>query len=149
MGRQERERTDDFCYRAGIAMGGAGIIVLLCMERMHLSIEDIHIPCALHYLTGFYCPGCGGTRAVKALLQGDILKSILYHPVVFPGVLLYLLFMGTQTVERISRGKIKSGMHFYDAYLWVLLFFIILQCIIKNILVLIFHTDILQRIARL
>lgn len=32
--------------------------------------------------TGLYCPGCGGTRAVKALLRGQIGMSLYYHPFV-------------------------------------------------------------------
>lgn len=39
-------------------------------------------PCLFHTLTGAYCPGCGGTRAVKSLLKGKILLSALYHPLV-------------------------------------------------------------------
>lgn len=40
-------------------------------------------PCLFYHLTGFYCPGCGGTRAVRYLLQGRVIKSIQYHPLVF------------------------------------------------------------------
>ena len=40
------------------------------------------IPCAFHLLTGFYCPGCGGTRAVVYLLQGQIGRSFQYHPLI-------------------------------------------------------------------
>ncbi|MBQ2106068.1 MAG: DUF2752 domain-containing protein, partial [Lachnospiraceae bacterium] len=29
------------------------------------------MPCVVQELTGLYCPGCGGTRALKALLKGD------------------------------------------------------------------------------
>lgn len=39
-------------------------------------------PCLFHLLTGFYCPGCGGTRAVQLLLRGEIGKSFQYHPFV-------------------------------------------------------------------
>ena len=31
---------------------------------------------------GGYCPGCGGTRAFRALLAGNLLLSIRYHPLV-------------------------------------------------------------------
>ena len=27
--------------------------------------------CVLHNLTGYYCPGCGGTRAIHALLHSS------------------------------------------------------------------------------
>ncbi len=35
-------------------------------------------PCMMQKLTGLYCPGCGGTRAVRALLAGHPLQSFLY-----------------------------------------------------------------------
>ncbi len=38
--------------------------------------------CVLHNLTGYYCPGCGGTRAIHALLHGHIVRSFFYHPIV-------------------------------------------------------------------
>ena len=28
--------------------------------------------CPLHRFTGLYCAGCGGTRAIRALLHGDL-----------------------------------------------------------------------------
>ena len=29
-------------------------------------------PCLFHLLTGLYCPGCGGTRAVRAMMAGNL-----------------------------------------------------------------------------
>lgn len=40
------------------------------------------LPCLFRLFTGLYCPGCGGTRAVKALLRGQIGMSLYYHPFV-------------------------------------------------------------------
>lgn len=40
------------------------------------------MPCLFQMMTGLYCPGCGGTRAVRALLSGHPVLSFLYHPVV-------------------------------------------------------------------
>ena len=41
-------------------------------------------PCAFNKLTGLYCPGCGNTRALAALVHGDIVdcfaKNILFIP---------------------------------------------------------------------
>lgn len=37
-------------------------------------------PCLFNKLTGYYCPGCGNTRAVLAIMSGKILKSIGYNP---------------------------------------------------------------------
>lgn len=40
------------------------------------------LPCLFRFFTGLYCPGCGGTRAVKALLSGRIFMSLYFHPFV-------------------------------------------------------------------
>lgn len=42
----------------------------------------LHMPCMFQLMTGLYCPGCGGTRAVKYLLTGQFGKSLQYHPLV-------------------------------------------------------------------
>lgn len=55
------------------------------------------IPCLFHLLTGLYCPGCGGTRAVWYLLHGQILKSVQYHPL----VLYMALVLGTELICRL------------------------------------------------
>lgn len=47
-------------------------------------------PCLFHFLTGFYCPGCGGTRAVRLLLEGNLAGSFCYHPFVLYMVLAVL-----------------------------------------------------------
>ena len=39
----------------------------------------LQVPCAFYRLTGFYCPGCGGTRALLSLLQGHVLQALWYH----------------------------------------------------------------------
>lgn len=41
--------------------------------------------------------------------------------------------MISQTIERISRGKIHIGMHYRDLYLWIALVIAILNCLIKNL----------------
>ena len=42
-----------------------------------LVLENITFPeCGVHKLLHIYCPGCGMTRAVEALAQGDILLSL-------------------------------------------------------------------------
>nr|WP_024837284.1 DUF2752 domain-containing protein [Clostridium sp. 12(A)] len=48
-------------------------------------------PCLFQSLTGLYCPGCGGTRAVLSLLSGDLRMSFQYHPLVLYTVFVILL----------------------------------------------------------
>ena len=52
------------------------------ISRIIGEIARQGFPCLFHLLTGLYCPGCGGTRAFRALLAGNLLLSIRYHPLV-------------------------------------------------------------------
>ncbi len=47
-----------------------------------MAAAILSLPCLFRLFTGLYCPGCGGTRAVLALLSGNIRKSFFYHPFV-------------------------------------------------------------------
>ena len=54
-------------------------------------------PCLFHRITGWYCPGCGGTRAIKYLLKGDIIKSLQYHPL----IVYVVLIVGLEAVRSL------------------------------------------------
>lgn len=59
-------------------------------------------PCMMQKLTGLYCPGCGGTRAVRALLAGHPLQSFLYHPFVLYAVVLMGILIFFRLAEKVS-----------------------------------------------
>lgn len=82
-------------------------------------------PCLFHFLTGFYCPGCGGTRAVRALLRGDVVKSFCYHPFVLYAVIAALAeggFWLKTLLEGKQKGKrLNHAQDFHRRYgRWVL-----------------------------
>ena len=70
-------------------------------------------PCLFHLITGFYCPGCGGTRAVKYLLHGQILKSIRYRPLVFYAVKRYQEFVYLGVVVILINWVLKNILLLY------------------------------------
>lgn len=75
---------DKCFYIIGWVFIAIGIIVFALYRAGVLPV--IHVaPCMIHSMTGYYCPGCGGTRATYALLHGKIITSLYYHPIVVYG----------------------------------------------------------------
>lgn len=73
-------------------------------EKLSALFWETGIPCVFHLVTGAYCPGCGGTRAAKALLTGRMLDSFRYNPVVLYGA----AAVGFLAVRWIAAGRGKG-----------------------------------------
>lgn len=141
------EEQDRYVYIAG------WIVLVLCASLLVISkwmgINFIKIlpPCLFHAATGYYCPGCGGSRAVLMLLSGHLIKSALYHPFFFYGVCVGGWFMLSQSIQRVSKGKIAIGMHYKDRYLWIAILLIAMNWIIKNEVLFFWSVDLLKLIG--
>jgi hypothetical protein len=61
--------------------------------------------CPFHSLTGWLCPGCGGTRAVAELLRGDFASAMALNPVAVILVLATLAFAFVQALYLWRKGK--------------------------------------------
>jgi len=62
-----------------------GMVVLLATGLVLLRIYNpatskFFPPCPVHYLTGWYCPGCGSLRAIHQLLQGNVRAAWAMNP---------------------------------------------------------------------
>ena len=124
-----------------------GIALLALKQQLNIKLSTYQIPCVFHQITGYYCPGCGGTRAVKSLLHGQLLRSFCYHPVVIYGTVLYLIYMITQTLKRVTRGKFKWVLNYHDYWLWTGLVIMLVNWLLKNAFLLFLNVDLLQLIG--
>jgi len=131
---QRKELTAETAFFVvGIILAAIAIVIAALFALFPEVFARFKFPCMFHEITGLYCPGCGGTRAVKALLGGHVVKSFLYNPVVLYGAVMYILFMGSQLLERLTRGKVK-GLKYRHLYLWLALVIVVVNCLVRNIL---------------
>ena len=116
-----KRTLDDILYPAVLCAAAVLAAAVLVYVRWfsHIPLPTCWIYEELH----LYCPGCGCTRAFEALLRGDILRSLRYNAAVCyfaAGVTVYLL---TQTVQRLSRGKLRCGLRYRTSTsIWALAF---------------------------
>lgn len=73
-------------YVKSMAFLFSSILLILIYEQI-----PIKVPCLFELVTGYYCPGCGVTRVLFALLHGDIKQAFAYNYLVM--ILLPLFFI--------------------------------------------------------
>lgn len=130
---------EDYLYLTGwifLVLGLTGS--LLYLKAIVPILENTGYTCIVYRLFGIYCPGCGGTRALSALLQGHFLVSAWYHPLVIYTIIIFGGFMISQTLARLHFGKVK-GWRFHEWHLYAAVAIMIGNFILKNILLLGFH----------
>lgn len=103
-------------------------------------IRLLRMPCVFQMMTGLYCPGCGGTRALWFLLHGDILKSLWYHPLIFYTAMLLIWWMISEMRKRCF-GKNGFKLHRWMIVGGILITFV--NWVWKNAVLLIWHVPLI------
>lgn len=130
---ETNRKTDHNLYIAGLYIFSIIAVMIVIKKITGVTLADKIPPCMFHRITGYQCPGCGGTRAVLALFHGDIRQSLLYHPIVGYTVLLGGWFMISQTAEHMTKGRIRIGMHYRNIYLWIALGIVCVHFVTANL----------------
>lgn len=71
---------------------------------------------------------------MNALLHGQVIQSLWYHPLVPYTAALYLAFMVSWTVAKLHLFGLKSGMKFRPGYMYGMLVIIGVNFLLKNVL---------------
>ncbi len=65
-------------WLCGGVLAVAGLALVYTVDPSEVGFYP---PCILYRLTGWHCPGCGATRALHALLHGDVPQALAFNPV--------------------------------------------------------------------
>lgn len=137
------EDTYDFrlsrnCYYICLGVCAVFGIAYLILSLCGVSITEVNpYPCSLYLVAGLYCPGCGGTRSMFCLLQGDWFTSFLYHPAVPYTAVMLGIYMISHTLNIFTKGKVKA-MLFRPIYFYILIAVILIQWIVKDAAILLY-----------
>ena len=114
------------------------MIVLMIVKFLK---NFFHEKCYFRVYFHLYCPGCGGTRALRALLKFNIMQSLYYNPMV-------VILISVESFLLINHLCKKSG-KFYSINLndkkirILVLFSWTIYFLIRNILLVIFGIEML------
>ena len=93
-----RQKRGLFCLAAAAAVGAVWLT-----RRFWIWLSFHLPPCVFYRLTGLYCPGCGNSRSVRALLRGQIWLSLRYNAFPLFALLLGVLWMIEQVTGWLGR----------------------------------------------
>lgn len=112
-----------------VAVAAAAMVMLDCFDP---ATSGLFPPCPLHYLTGWYCPGCGSLRALHQLLHGNLSAAWALNPLTV--VLLPFLVYGlTSHAVNEIRGRHLPRLFLPAAWIRALCVVIILFGIARNL----------------
>ena len=72
----------------------AGILLIV----FYPFIPNYSKVCYFHEITSIPCPTCGSTRAILALVRGDIVSAFLFNPLFFVLILFISLWGGISLI---------------------------------------------------
>ena len=87
--------------------------------------------CPFRALTGFACPGCGSTRAMHALVHGDVVDAFKFNPLLVLS-LPFLLFAFVRFTNAAIHGRQLTGNQLKAKYIWTIFGVVLFFWIFRN-----------------
>lgn len=136
---QGKLRVDEVFYQIGKVIWLP--FCVLGVWFAHIGYEQYGelAACAIRKMCGLPCPGCGGTRAVYYLFQGEFIRSFQLNPTVIYGILAYLHFMLLFFYRKHIGKTIEEREIHIQYYMYVAIAVILVQWLIKIIKIFVSH----------
>jgi len=111
--------------RTGLKLNKDLIILMTIFGAVGLvKVFGINIPCIFYKLTGLYCPGCGITRSLLALMKFDLYQAFRYNIIIY-------IITPVMVVQEIIRHRENKKLA--DLIIWACLILCAAFMILRNI----------------
>ena len=98
----------------------------------HFALKYVMLPeCNFYKWTGLYCPGCGDTRAVIALMNGDILLSLRQNALIIVLLLILIVLYIELLLKVVFEKRFKSPV-LNLKFLWIFLILFAVYSVVRN-----------------
>ncbi len=98
------------------------------LQKFITWLESHQGTCSFREHAGIDCPGCGLQRSILALLQGDVMQSILQFPALLPLTAMFV-FLGIHLIFKLKHGAFVLKV-FYIANISIIVLHYIYKLII-------------------
>ena len=95
--------------------------------------EGAGIPCMFYQVTGFYCSGCGASRALRSVLHFDFYRALRYNAIFTLGLPVLAAYFGALLYSYIRFGKDKISERIPMKIIWIFIVAAVLYGILRNI----------------
>ncbi|MGN0502820.1 MAG: DUF2752 domain-containing protein [Ruminococcus sp.] len=98
----------------------------------HFALKYVMLPeCNFYKWTGLYCPGCGDTRAVIALMNGEILLSLRQNALIIVLLLVAIALYIELFLKVVFEKRFKSPI-LNLKFLWIFLILFAIYSVVRN-----------------
>lgn len=117
---------------APVALATAGLAGVAVLAAVDASSTSLLPPCPFLAITGLWCPFCGGTRALDALLAGDLGMALGLNLLVVLAVPVVVAEWARWTAGR-ARGRPTSFMNVSTRVLTAVTVLAVLYAVLRNL----------------
>jgi len=107
-------------------------VAVFMLRAFDPASSGVFPPCPVHYLTGWYCPGCGSLRAVHQLLLGNLQAAWAMNPLTIMLLPFVSYGLASHALTQI-RGKGLPGIFIPAIWIRALCAVILLFGILRNV----------------
>lgn len=123
---EKKKRIGNLIKRASIIAGVLGAYALF------VHFTGLAIPCIVHLITGFNCPGCGISRFGMSILNFHFAEALHYNYMA-PLIIVYVAYVAISTaISYVKTGR-WNVVPKPDWLNWAFLGILIIWAIIRNI----------------